>query len=267
MGLLPTDRWLEEDEGDPLRLCVRLAPLFGEAPVRHIYSYLRLYGMYRSARQAERLLPEMKASRLWERLDRLYDRQRVIWKGPDVPVFLLPADDENRKLKREFQGKGGVAFADKLFFFLLPDHRDEEIAALVAHEYNHVCRLKQLPNEGEDATLLDAVVMEGLAEHAVAEMVGAEQCAVWTKYYTDAEIERFWRRYIVPNQHLPVSHPHTSRILYGLGWHPKMGGYAVGYAIVRRCLERGYPLAKLMAMEAKEIAALAGFDVQQQGAS
>ncbi|ALA71098.1 hypothetical protein GT50_13705 [Geobacillus stearothermophilus 10] len=267
MGLLPTDRWLEEDEGDPLRLCARLAPLFGKMPAREIYSYLRLYGMYRSTRQAERLLPEMKERRLWERLGRLYERQRGIWKGPDVPVFLLPADDENRKLVREFQGKGGVAFADKLFFFLLPDHCDEEIAALVAHEYNHVCRLKQLPNEGEDATLLDAVVMEGLAEHAVAETVGAEQCAGWTKYYTDREMERFWRRYIVPNQHLPVSHPHTSRILYGLGWHPKMGGYAVGYAIVRRCLERGCSLAQLMTMEAKDIAELAGFSGKQQGAS
>ncbi|MGZ0084845.1 DUF2268 domain-containing protein [Caldibacillus thermoamylovorans] len=262
MGLLPTDRWLEEDEGDPFRLCARLVPFFAKASARDIFSYLRRYGMYRSAQQAARLLPRMREQRLWARVGRIYERQRSAWKGPDVPVFLLPADDRNGKMKREFQGKGGVAFADKLFFFLLPDHRDEEIAALVVHEYNHVCRLKRLPNDGRDATLLDAVVMEGLAEHAVAETVGAEQCAGWTKYYTDREMERFWRRYIVPNQHLPVSHPHTSRILYGFGWHPKMGGYAVGYAIVRLCLERGYSLAQLMAMEAKEMAALAGFVVE-----
>ncbi|MED4268751.1 DUF2268 domain-containing protein [Geobacillus stearothermophilus] len=260
MGLLPTDRWLEEDEGDPLLLCGRLSSFFKGASAREIYSYLRLYGMYRSTRQAERLLPEMKERRLWERLGRLYERQRGIWKGPDVPVFLLPADDENRKLLREFRGKGGVAFADKLVFFLLPDHRDEEVAALVAHEYNHVCRLKQLPYGGKEATLLDAVIMEGLAEHAVAEIVGPEQCADWTSYYTDREIERFWRRYIAPNQDTAVSHPLSSRILYGLGWYPNMGGYAVGYAIVRRCLERGYSLAQLMAMEAKQMVALAGLD-------
>nr|WP_227456658.1 DUF2268 domain-containing putative Zn-dependent protease [Geobacillus sp. C56-T3] len=63
----------------------------------------------------------------------------------------------------------------------------------------------------------------------------------------------------------PCRH-NTSRILYGLGWHPKMGGYAVGYAIVRRCLERGYSLAQLMTMEAKDIAELAGFS-GEQGAS
>ncbi|WJQ13319.1 DUF2268 domain-containing protein [Geobacillus stearothermophilus] len=260
MGLAPTDRWLEQDEGDPLRVCARLAPFFADAPARTIHRYLCLYGMYRSARQAVRLLPEMKAKGLWERLARLYDEQRVRWKGPDVPVFLLPADDENRKLLREFRGKGGVAFADKLVFFLLPDHRDEEVAALVAHEYNHVCRLKQLSYGGKEATLLDAVIMEGLAEHAVAETVGPEQCADWTSYYTDREIERFWRRYIAPNQDAAVSHPLSSRILYGLGWYPNMGGYAVGYAIVRRCLERGYSLAQLMAMEAKQMVALAGLD-------
>ncbi|MGG3923607.1 DUF2268 domain-containing protein, partial [Geobacillus thermodenitrificans] len=170
-------------------------------------------------------------------------------------------DDENPKLAREFHGKGGVAFADKLFFFLLSDHRDDEIAALVAHEYNHVCRLQKLPDGGKEATLLDAVIMEGLAEHAVAETVGAEKCASWTAYYTDWELERFWRRYIAPNQDVAVSHPLSTRILYGIGWYPKMGGYAVGHAIVQRCLGRGHSLTKLMAMEAKQIVALAGFDI------
>lgn len=211
MGLLPTDRWLEEDEGDPLRLCARLAPLFGKMPAREIYSYLRLYGMYRSTRQAERLLPEMKERRLWERLGRLYERQRGIWKGPDVPVFLLPADDENRKLVREFQGKGGVAFADKLFFFLLPDHGDEEIAALVAHEYNHVCRLKQLPNEGEDATLLDAVVMEGLAEHAVAETARRKSLSTPTARAPSTMISMRRRRSKKYSAIMPISSPSARR--------------------------------------------------------
>ncbi|OQP05605.1 cytosolic protein [Geobacillus sp. 46C-IIa] len=259
MGLFPTDRWLEQDRGDPLRLCARFVPLFSDASARDIHQYLRLYGMYRSARQAVRLLPDMKAQRLWERVGRHYDRQRAAWRGPDVPVFLLPADDGNEKLTREFHGKGGVAFADKLFFFLLPDHGDDEIAALVAHEYNHVYRLQKLPNGGKEATLLDAVIMEGLAEHAVAETVGAGQCASWTTYYTDRELERFWRRYIAPNQDVSVSHPLSARLLYGLGWYPKMGGYAVGHAIVRRCLEGGHSLTELMGTEAKQIVALAGF--------
>ncbi|AGT31132.1 hypothetical protein M493_04135 [Geobacillus genomosp. 3] len=260
MGLFPTDQWLEQDRGDPLRLCARFVPFFGDASAHDIHKYLCRYGMYRSARQAVRMLPDMKAQRLWERAGRQYDRQRERWNGPDVPVFLLPADDENRKLAREFHGKGGVAFADKLFFFLLPEHRDGEIAALVAHEYNHVCRLQMLPIDGKEATLLDAVIMEGLAEHAVAETVGAGQCADWTGYYTDRELRRFWRRYIAPNQDMDASHPLSTRLLYGLGWYPNMVGYAVGYAIVRRCLESGHSLTKLMAMEAKQIAALAGFD-------
>jgi len=263
MGLFPTDRWLEQDEGEPLQLCARFVPFFDDASARDIYRYLCLYGMYRNARQAVRLLPDMKAQRLWERVGRYYGWQRTTWGGPDVPVFLLPADDENPKLAREFHGKGGVAFADKLFFFLLPGHRDDEIAALVAHEYNHVYRLQNLPNGGKEATLLDAVMMEGLAEHAVAETVGPGQCASWTAYYTDRELEKFWRRCIAPNQDVPVSHPLSVRILYGLGWYPKMVGYAVGHAIVRRCLERGHSLTKLMAMEAKQIAALAGFEAGQ----
>uniref|UniRef100_UPI0009DF2210 DUF2268 domain-containing putative Zn-dependent protease n=1 Tax=unclassified Geobacillus TaxID=2642459 RepID=UPI0009DF2210 len=64
-------------------------------------------------------------------------------------------------------------------------------------------------------------------------------------------MEQFWRRYIAPNRDVSASHPLSARLLYGLGSYPNMGGYAVGYAIVRRCLERGHSLTELMGIEAR----------------
>jgi uncharacterized protein YjaZ len=255
-----TDRWLEKDGGQPIRLCERLTRYFPDASARDIYHYLLPYGMYRPAKNIKEMVEQMKQKDMWERVEAVYEKRKKDWNGPDVPVFLFPADAYNRKLAREFNGKSGVAFHDKLILFLLPHHTDKEIEALVTHEYNHVCRLNKQKKKYEEMTLLDAVVLEGLAENAVDCYVGSDHRASWTSYYSDEQLHRFWQRYVAPHQSISTQHPLYSRILYGLGFYPDMVGYAVGYAIVRRCLERKARFSELMDMDSERILQLAAFE-------
>jgi uncharacterized protein YjaZ len=255
-----TDQWLEKDGDQPIRLCQRLTRYFPDANAQDIYHYLLPYGMYRPAKNIKEIVEQMKQKDMWERVKAVYEKRKKDWNGPDVPVFLFPADPYNRKLAREFNGKGGIAFHDKLVLFLLPHHTDKEIEALVTHEYNHVCRLHKQKKKYEEMTLLDAIVLEGLAENAVGCYVGSDDQANWTSYYSDEQLHRFWQRYVAPHQLISTQHPLYSRILYGLGFYPDMVGYAVGYAIVRRCLEQKACFSELMDMKSERILQLAAFE-------
>src|SRR5699024_2978860 len=105
------------------------------------------------------------------------------WNGPNIPIFILPSDQHNRKLQRELSGKSGLTFQDKLFLFISEDTSESELKSLFTHEYNHVCRLSQYPKE-EDYTLLDTIILEGLAENAVRERFGDQATANWTRHYS-----------------------------------------------------------------------------------
>ena len=51
------------------------------------------------------------------------------------------------------------------------DLQKQELQALFAHEYNHVCRIHILKTLDE-MTLLDSLILEGLAEDAVKDLYG-----------------------------------------------------------------------------------------------
>ncbi|GAA3329650.1 hypothetical protein GCM10020331_078760 [Ectobacillus funiculus] len=53
-----------------------------------------------------------------------------------------------------------------------------------------------LPSKEEDYTLLDTMILEGLAEAAVAERYSKAYHAPWTRYYTKQEAVQFWHRYV-----------------------------------------------------------------------
>ncbi|MDI5790224.1 DUF2268 domain-containing putative Zn-dependent protease [Bacillus licheniformis] len=70
-------------------------------------------------------------------------------------------------MRVEFGSKSGLAFSDKLFCFIGRSSRSS-ISAIMTHEYNHVCRLENMPKEEKKMTLLDTIILEGLAEYAVS---------------------------------------------------------------------------------------------------
>jgi uncharacterized protein YjaZ len=260
MSVVHTDEWLIKLNAHPIQLCERLTSYFEEATARDIYLHLVHHGMYSSSSDVTQIVEEMKQKRIWERVETIYKKLRKRWNGPDVPIFIFPADPRNRKLACDFNSKGGLAYPDKLFLFLLPHHTEKEIEAVFTHEYNHVCRLDKQKKNSEQYTLLDAIILEGLAENAVSQYVGETYKANWTTYYSEYELMKFWRRYIAPYQSIQSHHSAYDRLLYGHGFYPNMLGYAVGYGMVRCCLqEKGIDFSKLMEMPSERIARLSRF--------
>lgn len=78
---------------------------------------------------------------------------------------------------------------------------DNEIRALLVHEYNHVCRLAKNDKQEENYILLDSIILEGLAENAVRELVGEEYLAKWTSYYTEGQLNQMWKKSFIKQKY------------------------------------------------------------------
>ena len=66
---------------------------------------------------------------------------------------------------------------------------------LLAHEYHHICRLHQIETKETEYTLLDTMIMEGLAEQAVTERY-TENNAPWTAYLSKEEAVYYWKNVV-----------------------------------------------------------------------
>ncbi|WP_232284419.1 DUF2268 domain-containing protein [Bacillus timonensis] len=190
--------------------------------------------MYKSA--SENVL-EMLPINVWETVEEEYSALQKRWGGPQVPIFIFPADGTNSRIKREFNGKSGLAFSDKLFLFFSRHNTRGEIKAVLTHEYNHVCRLKKYKKNESEFTLLDTVILEGIAENAVREHCGSSSLAGWTNYYSDEQLQKIVTQLIIPNQNLKRNERKHRDILYGNRFVPKMAGYCAGYYLVKQYLE------------------------------
>lgn len=255
MAVIKTDEWLLKFYDDPVSLCDHLITYFDHVSAQDIYSHLTTHGMYLNTqyKRADQL-QILKDKTAWAVMELEFNKLQEEWSGPDVPVFIFPAD-VNRTIQKETGGKSGLAFNDKLFLFISDHTTETELKALLTHEYNHVCRLTQLPKKEADYILLDTIILEGLAENAVLNRLGRHSVAPWVTYYDNWELEKIWRTIVSPNKHLPIWHPTHQHILYGQRLYPKMAGYAVGYYIVKKYIEtHSLSTSELLDLPSKTIA-------------
>lgn len=238
MGIIRTDRWLEEDYSRPTKLCERLQPYFkGQSP-DEIYSQLMKFGMYRPSWGSKRNLDEMINYKAWNQVEKLFFKYKNKWSGPDIPVFLFPLEQSGGFLfRRGGRNKAGVSYPDKMFLFLSRYDDPKEIEALLVHEYHHVCRMRALNKKMEEYTLLDSIIIEGLAEYAVYKNCGKSYLANWCSMYSERELDAYWSRIL--EKHLKKKR--TDRIhdelLYGGGRVPPLLGYSMGYNIIGKFYE------------------------------
>lgn len=256
MTVINTDKWLHESLDNPIEMCERLEKNFIGVSSNEIYQHLVMHGMYQQPLDdGKELIKELQEKDTWETVQKAESRLRKKWGGPNIPIFIFPADSKNRNLSRNFNGKSGLAFADKIFLFVSPHNSESEIHALFTHEYNHTCRLTKYEKDEDDYVLLDTIILEGLAEAAVLEQLGDEYTAKWTTYYSDDELKRIWQRLILPASRLPKHHHRHQKILYGKYFYPKMAGYAVGYYLVNKYMEKNDLKSKeLLVISSEEIA-------------
>lgn len=242
MAVIRTDLWLEEHDENPSEIFTKLESYFPNASAVEIASYLTWHGMFREPiNNQDKMIKQFKERKdIWQLIQKEEQILMKLWDGPNIPIFIFPADRKNPKIMKEQNGKSGIAFKDKLFLFLANDNSNSEIKALFTHEYNHVCRLAHYDKKEEEFVLLDTIILEGLAENAVRELRGEEDLAKWTSYYTSEQLKRMWWRYIFPSRDIPKSHRKHNELLYGLRLLPKKLGYAVGYYLVKEYIDQNH---------------------------
>ncbi|MBB6453755.1 uncharacterized protein YjaZ [Salirhabdus euzebyi] len=251
MGIIATNHWLRsyvnQNEKEPMRhhhpldiqkksLCDPLTPYFTDAEPEEIQQHLLNFGLFVPDREDENIINNICEGDYWKIAKKEFSHLQKEWDGPDVPVFIFPSNYRNRQLHRDFNGLAGLGFKDKLFLFITENTSLKELTAILHHEYNHVCRLHH-QGVNHKNTLLDAMILEGLAEKSVEERFGKESMAKWTSIYDDDFAKKYWGRLL--KQHLAVkkNDPLHDQIMYGGGPFPKWIGYNVGFRIVSSYLE------------------------------
>lgn len=256
MRVIRTDKWLLDAYDQPLELCEKLKHLFDEdVSAGEIHQHLIVHGMYREPlKNGDELIKELQKRRIWQIVQQEAKELQKEWNGPVIPIFILPADTNNRKLRHEQNGKSGLSFPDKLFLFVSEMNTEKEIRALLTHEYNHICRLSKYSKKEAEYTLLDTVILEGLAENAVRERFGDQYTAQWTAYYSNTQLERICMNLILPNRNTPKSGRKHAQLLYGFGFFPKMAGYCAGYHLVKNYMSKeNVPSQDLLGVKSEQI--------------
>jgi uncharacterized protein YjaZ len=232
MGIIRTEQWLEKEIDRPVKICERLEPYFKKQTAKEIYNQLMGFGMYRPSRAARNNLVHMKEQKAWDKVERLFNKYKHKWNGPDIPIFLFPVAQSGGFFIREVKSKAGVSFPDKMFLFLSTYDDPKEVEALLIHEYHHVCRLRLLDKRLEDYTLLDSIIIEGLAEYAVLKNCGREYLAPWCRMYKKKELLNFWEKYLKEQLNTKKHEKKHDELLYGGGRLPNLLGYAAGYHLI-----------------------------------
>ncbi|QHZ46235.1 DUF2268 domain-containing protein [Bacillus sp. NSP9.1] len=241
MSVAKTYEWYEQALS-MRELSFFLLPYFKGAPKEKsmsLISHLQSHGMVKNWPEGRDTMKELKKKGVFEQAEKEEQLLKKRWNGPDVPIIILPVDERNRKIRAEFGSKSGLAFHDKLFLFLSAHLSPPAVSAVMTHEYNHVCRLENIAKEEKNMTLLDTIILEGLAENAVYERLGASETAAWTKIYSEKQLAHFQTRLVEPHFELKRHEGRLfSNILFGKGYYPDMLGYAVGYNIVKKYLSK-----------------------------
>lgn len=253
MGVVATDVWLLEHYDEPEEICKKLKDYLS-LPPRYMYRYLVSRGMYRPVRGGKDDIEKLQQQNVWGEIEKELQQLRHWLGGPDIPIFIFPSDVYNRRIQREYDGKSGLAFRKCLFLFVSPRNAIEELKAVLTHEYHHICRLFTIKKKEEDYTLLDTMILEGLAEAAVAERYSEAYHAPWTRYYKKQEAVQFWHKYIKDKRDVYRGTVNHEELLNGLWPYPDMLGYALGFYLVQDCItHKKLTTKQLLTMDAKEI--------------
>jgi len=184
-------------------------------------------------KSVKKIVRELEVISVWDIVKQEYRYLRELWGGPKVSIYIFPIKKESTRWRNDAPRKNGIAYKKVLFLFVSPDLTKEEIKALVAHEYNHVCRLQILDSPPTAIPLDDSIIIEGLGEFAVKQLYGKKWLAPWTNMYRWEEIQELWKRHFAPALQIKGIKNHQ---LYLFGQtntpFPKWVGYHIGYQII-----------------------------------
>ncbi len=213
-------------------MCKPLHKHFSSASLYELHLYLSQQGLRKPKADWDRFIKAVRTKSYLKELQKHYLKLKALWNGPELPVFLFPIDMDNYRLIENLNHKNGVTFRTCILLFFDESLPLSATKALLTHEYNHGCRLFYQDNDEESVTLLESMVMEGLAESAVRRHLGKEELAPWTNLYTKEQCQRWWQVSLAEKRQIQGRRYHD-HFMYGGHSLPKMVGYCIGYYIVR----------------------------------
>lgn len=259
MVVMKTDEWLNRllvsSDNTVLAhkeiICAPLIPFFKNVTAGEIQFELLRQGLFKP--DEIDIVKRFLTTSFWQTAEQEYNRLRKLWSGPDSAVILLPITQEGPQ-------KNGVAYRKALVLFFSTQIEEIEFKALLAHEYHHVCRLAYLQQSPDQITLLDSLIIEGLAEYTVEQLYGERYLSPWTKRYSKEEIDPIWKQYFVQNLRLNGVNNHRD-YLYGNHKMPPWIGYCIGYRIVQSFAASQKDLATYLSMPAHQILENSSFSI------
>lgn len=233
MAVINTREWLENDLSNPVAMLRNCDESLTDAQLEQYYEYLTKFGMYTPTAAIKQDLKRLVDKDIWGTTKEFYSKYKDLWKGIDIPVYIFPYKGSGGLLRVK-NNKSGLAFQDRLFLFVNSSISERELEAVFVHEYHHVCRLNRLKKAPETFTLLDSMIMEGLAEYAVSKHVGKDYLAKWTFLYKEAELVKLYERHLKQQLQMRRSDPLHDQLLIGMKPYPSMLGYCAGYYMVKQ---------------------------------
>lgn len=247
MGVVRTDKWLyayllkslelptvqERMAWQQQTIVEPLSDIFQTTDVAGLHYYLLQIGLFHPSQNLSDEIDLWKDVHPWSIIQNQLIHLKQKWNGPDVKVYVLPINRESSVEIEKLGGKTGISLPNAIILFISPTLTEDDLRALLTHEYHHICRLSETNQTEESMTFLESMVMEGLAELAVREEIGPHACAIWTKYHDENWNPDWFERWINANLFV-VGRNKYHYLLYG---DKKTGipiwlGYYTGYKIV-----------------------------------
>ncbi|GGM41968.1 hypothetical protein GCM10011351_30060 [Paraliobacillus quinghaiensis] len=253
MSVIETDQWLLnyisskkstfQDNFMVQRdlLCAPLTHYFSDANSETIQLHLIQHGLFHPDPHDQYVIRGMISNDYWKITTVQLATLQKKWEGPDISTFLFPSDFKNEQLRTELNGISGLSYPDKLFLFITEQTTSNQLKALIVHEYSHVIRFHYVHHQNSILTLRDALVLEGIAEVAVKQIVGENALSKATKIYDQSTAKKHWQNWIKANQNLTKTNPKHDLLMYGGDNVPKWAGYNVGYHLVNTYVEKVNP--------------------------
>lgn len=149
-------------------------------------------------------------------------------------VDVWPMDPDDAFGHHELRGiSAATGYDGHMSLVVSPDTSRAVVRETVIHEFHHHLRMDRGGLREEAETLLTRLVLEGMAEHFVAEMVG-QSTAPWVAP-VPSRWTALWPAFL-PHLSAPGCSPLAVRLLFGdpEAGLPRWAGYTVGYLLVER---------------------------------
>ncbi len=210
-----------------------LQPLFQFGTDTELAMYLEKVGLF-TIKDTD-ALSLFITKNYWSVLQEKFLQLKEAWNGPNVPVYLLLANEQLKKRQTDVKGMMGLSFQNGIVLIVPETIEVNDLFALLIHEYHHVCRLSHTKENEETITLLESMVMEGLAELAVKEWLGEAYLAPWTSLYDKTWNDKWAVIFIHKKLQLKGRRRYKDHLYGNAKKHiPPMLGYYFGYQLCQQ---------------------------------